>query len=104
MEFDLVNFGWLITVIGGLTLITNIITEVIKKTLSGKANFPIQIVATVVALIITVVAYFTYISIAGVAVTWYMVVGSVVLGFFVSYAAQFGFDKLKEVIAKYAKG
>ena len=33
--------------------------------------------------------------------TWYMIAGAVVAGFFVSYAAQFGFDKLKELIKKY---
>jgi len=35
-----------------------------------------------------------------VAIVWYTVVGAVVLGFFVAYAAMFGFDKLKEAIAQ----
>lgn len=103
MEFDLTSFSWIITAVGFLTLVTNIITEVIKKAI-GRTNFPIQIIATAVALIITVVAYFAYTSITGTPVEWYMVVGSIVLGFFVSYSAQFGFDKLKEIIAKYTKG
>lgn len=45
-------------------------------------------------------AFFAYCEIKGVAIVWYTVVGAVVLGFFVAYAAMFGFDKLKEAIAQ----
>lgn len=34
---------------------------------------------------------------------WYMVVAVVVLGFMVSYAAMFGYDKLMEAIGKTGK-
>ena len=43
-------------------------------------------------------------EIKGVAIVWYTVVGAVVLGFFVAYAAMFGFDKLKEAIAQLDQG
>ncbi len=39
-----------------------------------------------------------YCQVKAVPVVWYMVAAAVVLGFFVAYAAMFGFDKLKEVI------
>ena len=88
----------LIAIIGGLVLATNVITEVIKKTLT---NFPAQITATVVSMALTITAFFAYVGINGIAVEWYMVVASIVAGFFVSYGAQFGFDKLKEIITQF---
>lgn len=90
-----VDFGMLLTVIGALVLATNVITEVIKKTLS---NFPAQITATIVSMVLTISAFFAYTSISAITVEWYMIVGAIVAGFFVSYGAQFGFDKLKEII------
>lgn len=85
-------------VIGLLTLGTNVITEVLKKTIR---KIPAQITALVVAMVLTVGAFFAYAAIASITVEWYMIAGAVVTGFFVSYAAQFGFDKLKELIEKY---
>lgn len=96
-----IDFTMLISVIGGLTLCTNIITEVVKKMFP---KFPAQIFATIIAILLTLAAFFAYVSINAIVVQWYMVLGAVVLGFFVSYAAQFGFDKLKEVIEKYTRG
>ncbi len=93
-----VDIAVLMTVIGGLTLCTNVITEVVKQ---ATRNFPAQLTAFIVAMVLTVSAFFAYVGIMGVAVEWYMIVGAVVAGFFVSYAAQFGFDKLKEIIEKY---
>ena len=86
--------------VGLLTLGTNVITEVLKRTIR---KIPAQITALIVAMVLTVGAFFAYAAIAGIAVEWYMIAGAVVTGFFVSYAAQFGFDKLKELIGKYTK-
>lgn len=94
-EIDLSAF---IFVIGLLTLGTNVVTEVLKRTIR---KIPAQITALVVAMVLTVVAFFAYAAIAEIAIAWYMVAGAVVTGFFVSYAAQFGFDKLKELVEKY---
>ncbi len=96
MEF--IDVSVLTAIIGVLTLGTNVITEVLKKTIP---KIPGQILALVVAMALTLAAFFGYAAITEIAVEWYMVAGAVVAGFFVSYAAQFGFDKLKELIAKY---
>ncbi len=93
--FDL---SLLMVIFGALTLCTNVITEVIKHSIK---NFPAQITAFIVAMGLTVAAFFAYAAISGITVTWYMVVAAVVAGFFVSYAAQFGFDKLKEIINEF---
>lgn len=104
MKIDIlhgIDPSMLIFVIGLLTLGTNVITEVLKRTIT---KIPAQITAVVVAMALTIGAFFAYAAIAGITVTWYMIAGAVVTGFFVSYAAQFGFDKLKELIGKYTKG
>lgn len=96
MNGDLLSM--ILFIIGILTLATNVVTEVLKRTIR---KIPAQITALVVAMVLTVGAFFAYAAIAEIAVAWYMVAGAVVTGFFVSYAAQFGFDKLKELIGKY---
>lgn len=93
-----IDLSMLMAIIGALTLCTNVVTEVLKKSLR---NFPAQITAFVVAMVLTVAAFFAYACVSGIAVQWYMVAGAVMAGFFVSYGAQFGFDKLKEVIEKF---
>lgn len=93
-----IDLSLLMVIIGALTLCTNVITEVIKRSFE---NFPAQITAFIVAMALTVAAFFAYAAISGITVVWYMVVAAVVAGFFVSYAAQFGFDKLKEIINQF---
>ena len=79
-----------------LMVVTNIIVEVLKKLTWGK--LPTNILAFAVAMIVTLLAFFAACQIMGVAVTWYMVVGAIVLGVFVAYAAMFGFDKLRQTL------
>lgn len=82
----------LLTVIAMLVFVTNIIVEVIKGLFP---KTPTNIVAVVIALIVTVVALLILCSVLEITVMWYYAVGAVVLGIFVGYAAMFGFDKFK---------
>ena len=59
-----------------------------------------NILAVIVSMVLTLVAFFAYCQICSIAVEWYMVVAAVVVGFLTSYAAMFGFDKLKESITQ----
>ena len=70
-----------------LTVITNIITQVVKKITWDK--IPTNILAVLVAMAVTLLAFFAVCQIMGWAVTWYMVAGAVAL---------FGFDKLREAL------
>ena len=79
-----------------LMIVTNIIVEVVKGLTWGK--LPTNVLAFFVAMAVTLLAFFAMCQIAGVQVTWYMVVGAIVLGFFVCFAAMFGFDKLKQTM------
>ena len=93
-------FDWsvILSIVGVLVIVTNIVVQVLKKLTWDK--LPTNILAVLIAMALTLAAFFAYCEIKGVAIVWYTVVGAVVLGFFVAYAAMFGFDKLKEAIAQ----
>jgi len=57
-----------------------------------------NILAFLVAMAVTLLAFFAACQIMAWAVTWYMVAGAVALGLFVAYAAMFGYDKLREAL------
>lgn len=79
-----------------LMVVTNIIVEVLKKLTWDKV--PTNLLAFIVAMAVTLLAFFAVCQITGMAVTWYMVVAAIVLGVFVAYAAMFGFDKLRQML------
>lgn len=79
-----------------LMVVTNIITEVLKGLMWQK--LPTNILAFLVAMAVTLLAFFAVCQIMGIRIVWYMIVGAVVLGIFVAYAAMYGFDKLKQTI------
>ena len=91
----------IIAIVGVLVALTNVIVEVAKKATWDK--LPTNILALVVALVLTIVAGIAYCQTNTVAITWYIVFALVVIGFMVAYAAMFGFDKLKEIMNWEAK-
>ena len=97
----ILSLSTILTIIGILVVLTNIVVQVLKKAIWGK--LPTNILAIIVSMVLTLVAFFAYCQINAVTVVWYMVVAAVVLGFLVSYAAMFGFDKLKEALAQINK-
>ena len=86
----------LLAIVFGLTVVTNIVTEVLKKVTWNKV--PTNLLVLIVSEILTLVAGAAYASIIGIEIAWYYVVGAIVVGIFVSYAAMFGFDKLRQAI------
>lgn len=92
------KFNIVLTIIFALMVVTNIITEVIKKVTWDK--IPTNLVVIIIAEILTIASGAAYASINNVAVEWYHVFGAIVVGIFVSYAAMFGFDKLRQTIGQ----
>lgn len=86
----------IITIVGVLVALTNVIVEVVKKATWDK--LPTNVLAIIVAEALTLAAGFAYFQIEAMPITWYVVVAFVVLGCMVAYAAMFGFDKLKEIM------
>lgn len=93
---SVLNWSVIISIIGVLVVLTNIVVQVLKKVTWDK-------LAMIVSLVLTLGAFFAYCSIKEIAVVWYMVFAAVVLAFMVAYAAMFGFDKLKEALSQIHK-
>ena len=89
----------IVTIIGVLVAVTNVITQVLKKFTWGR--LPTNILVVVTSMVLTVAAFFAYSQIQDIAIMWYTVAAAVVVGFLVAYAAMFGFDKLKETISQF---
>jgi hypothetical protein len=86
----------IITIIGVLVALTNVIVQVVKSATWEK--LPTNILALLVGQVLTIAAGIAYFQIKQIAIAWYMIVALVVAGFMVAYAAMFGFDKLKEIM------
>ena len=80
-----------------LVFAVNIIVEVIKKNF---AKIPTSLLATIVSLAVTLIAFLAWASIKGFGIAWYHIAGVLILGLFVAYAAMFGFDKFKQALEK----
>lgn len=86
----------LITIIGVLVALTNIVVQVLKT--STWEKLPTNLLALIVAEVLTIGTGVAYCQINGVRLAWYLLAALVVAGFMVAYAAMFGFDKLKEIM------
>lgn len=89
----------LLTVIAMLVALTNIVVEVLKKLTWNK--IPTDLLAIIVAVALTMLAFFAWASYTGLVVLWYYIAAAVIVGLMVAYAAMFGFDKLKDILTKY---
>lgn len=98
---SVLNWSAVISIIGVLVALTNIITQVLKKV--TWAQLPTNILVVIISMVLTLAAFFAYCQIKAIAVVWYMVAAAVVLGFMVAYAAMFGYDKLMEALGKTKK-
>ena len=95
MNMEMINMGILVTAMGVLVILTNAFTELVKGMFP---KMPPQITATIIALLLTIFAVTAYLTITGTPVQWYTIIGAIVAGLFISYTAQFGHDKLDEII------
>lgn len=86
----------LITIIGVLVALTNIVVQVLKT--STWEKLPTNLLALIIAEVLTIGVGLAYCQLNAVPLAWYVIAGLVVAGFMVAYAAMFGFDKLKEIM------
>jgi len=98
MEIIFTLVPTLLLIVGVLVILTNIITEVLKKVLWDR--LPTNILAVIVALVLTLVAFFALAAYMEITILWYYVAAAIVVAFMVAYAAMFGYDKLKEALLK----
>ena len=93
---DLIPLSSLLVAVGSLTAVTNVIAQVLKQVTWDK--LPTNLLVVLIAQALTLATGGAYAQISGITVLWYHVVGAVVVGLGVAYAAMFGYDKLKEAL------
>lgn len=86
--------------IGALAIVISVITEVTKN-IGFMCKIPTELQVIVLSIILTPLALFAYSSYAGFALTWYMIVGAVIGGFFVAFVCMYGWEKLSEIVKKF---
>ena len=84
----------ILSVVGALVIIVNLITEIAKKLGLKKTNLFVVILSEV----LTLICFFAYVDIKQINIEWYFVAGAVFVGLAVAYAAMFGYDKLKQAL------
>ena len=84
----------ILMIVALLVVLVNIVTEVIKNVFELKSARTINVFVTVFSVILTVLVLIAYCQVKVVALTWYMAVSFVIIGFMVAYGAMFGYDKL----------
>lgn len=91
----------ILPVVLGLMVVTNIITEVIKKLTWDK--IPTNLMVMIIAEALTLGCGAAYAQINNIVLVWYHIAGACVVGVFVAYAAMFGFDKFRQMVEQMAK-
>lgn len=84
----------ILSVIGALMIVVNLVTEIAKKLGLKKTN----LFVTILSEVLTLICFFAYVDIKQIMIEWYFIVGAVFVGLAVAYAAMFGYDKLKQAI------
>lgn len=87
-------FATLFIIIAVLVVLVNIITEVAKKIVNFTQTAYLNAFVVVLSIALTVAVFLAYWQIKQMQTTWYLLIAFIVIGFMVSYAAMFGFDKL----------
>lgn len=83
-----------------VAIIVSVITQVTKE-LSFMAKVPTELEVIILSLILTPVSFLVYATVTEITITWYLILGSVIAGFFVAFICMFGWEKLTEIIRKF---
>lgn len=89
-----------ILIVGILAFVVSVIVEVTKN-LPGLKGIPTDLEVIVLAIVLTMLAFFAYMSYMQLVVTWYLVVGAIIAGFFVAFIAMYGWSKLTELYSRF---
>ena len=84
----------ILSVVGALMIIVNLVTEIAKKLGLKKTN----LFVTILSEVLTLICFLAYVDAKSISIEWYFVAGAVFVGLAVAYAAMFGYDKLKQAI------
>lgn len=91
----------LASIVGVLSLCVAIVVQLTKEFIPKV--IPTKLYTLVLSLIISVLAVLCYFSYMGLAIKFYIVVGSIALGFLVAFISSYGWDEFKELKDRFMK-
>lgn len=83
-----------------LAFVVSVMTEVIKN-VGFMKKIPTNLVVIVLSMVLTLVAFFAYAQYSSLAIVWYLVLAAFIAGFFVSFVAMYGWDKISELWSRF---
>lgn len=95
------HIHFILATVFGLTVVTNIVTEVVKKITWDK--IPTNLMVVIIAEVLTLASGAAYAQFTNIDISWFHGFGAFVIGLFVAYAAMFGFDKFKQALEQLNK-
>lgn len=96
------NMAIIMSVIGALTFVVTVITQVIKGVGVFK-KIPTDMLVLVLSIGITVVAFIAYMQYIHMTILWYMILAAILAGFVVAFVAMYGWEKLSELWRRFGK-
>lgn len=90
----------LVSAVGALAFVVSVITEVTKR-LPGFNKIPTDLEVLVLSISLTTLSFMAYVSYTAKSASWYLVVGSVIAGFFVAFIAMYGWSKLTDLYSRF---
>lgn len=93
--------SYLVTVIGVMAFLVSAITQVIKSW-PGLEQIPTSAVVIVLSLVLCPVVFIAAMTYLGHAITWYMIVGCIILAFIIALVAMDGWERVQAIWARTA--
>lgn len=94
------NVSQAILAVAILAFVVSVITEVIKN-IGVMKKIPTNLVVIILSMVLTIVAFFAYAQYASLVIVWYLVLAAIIAGFFVSFVAMYGWDKISELWSRF---
>lgn len=101
IDFSVVSAA--LTMFLNVVLLLSIATSVIVQVIKGlfPETIPSNLICFVTAFVVTFAAGFIYATAVGLQIKMWMLIGCIGLAFATAFAAMYGFDKLKELVAQW---
>ena len=87
----------------GVSVLTTLTVEAIKKMLGDKP-YNSNLLAAIVATILSIAVAVGYVLYNGVSVSIQIIIATIAFTFFAWLASQVGYDKIKELLSHYKEG
>lgn len=102
MELILSNVSQLLIVVAVICTLISVITEFTKE-IGFLKKIPTSLQVLILSIIICVVAFFAYISYAGIPFMWYYLIAVILASFIVAIVCCKGWDYLLEIWKRFYK-